>query len=103
MSNNNEWGYGCLVIVALVIWWVWSFFGWDNDETSYKNNPEVYSKERRECIEPENPYNEWSGHYAGFAWWEEWKSCWGNSSSFIEGCEVAEEQYSAFTECEDNQ
>lgn len=69
---------------------------------SYKNNPEVYNKKTRECIEPENPYNEWSGHYAGYQWWEEGKSCWGNSNSFIEGCELAEEQLTAFTECEND-
>lgn len=72
-------------------------------EPSYKSNPEVYSKATKQCIEPENPYNEWSGHYAGYEWGEQGKSCWWNSSSFIEGCEVAEEQYSAFTECEDAQ
>lgn len=74
-----------------------------NQEETYKSNPEVYSKETKQCIEPENPYDEWSGHYAGYEWGEQGKSCWGNSSSFIEGCEVYQELEEAFTQCEDAQ
>lgn len=29
-----------------------------SQKESYKNNPEVYNKKTKECIEPENPYNE---------------------------------------------
>lgn len=55
-----------------------------------------------ECHEPENPYDEGSGHYAGFQWAEEHDpaSCGGNSQSFIEGCEEYQEQQSAYEECE---
>lgn len=102
MSHDNEWSTGCLMIVILVIWWIWHFF-WGNEDESYKNNTEVYSKEARQCIEPENPYDEWSGHYAGYEWWEQWNSCWWNSSSFIEGCEMFEELDEAFAQCEDAQ
>lgn len=39
--------------------------------------------------EPDNPYAEGSGHFAGFEWAERNSvgSCGGNSQSFIEGCE----------------
>lgn len=39
------------------------------------------------CLPPENPYDEGSGHYAGFEWAQENDSgCDGNSESFNEGC-----------------
>lgn len=55
-----------------------------------------------ECREPENPYDQGSGHYAGFEWAEEHDpaSCDGNSQSFIEGCEEFQEQHAVFEECE---
>ena len=39
--------------------------------------------------EPENPYDEGSGHSAGYEWAQEndVSSCGGKSDSFIEGCE----------------
>lgn len=102
MSSEWEW-IGWIIIIGLIIWWVFHFFSGNNEDESYKNNPEVYSKETRQCIEPENPYDEWSGHYAGYEWWEQWNSCWWNSSSFIEGCEMFEELDEAFAACEDAQ
>ena len=55
-----------------------------------------------ECHEPENPYDQGSGHYAGFEWADEHDpaTCGGNSQSFIEGCEDYQEQQAAFEECE---
>lgn len=39
------------------------------------------------CSEPENPFDEGSGHYAGFDWAERTgsKRCGSNPQSFIEG------------------
>lgn len=56
------------------------------------------------CNEPENPYDEGSGHYAGYEWAESRGSgsCGGNSQSFIEGCEEYESQEAEFQECEAN-
>lgn len=56
------------------------------------------------CSEPENPYDEGSGHYAGFDWAERTGtgSCGGNSESFIEGCEEYQNEEAAFEECEAN-
>ena len=54
------------------------------------------------CVEPENPYDEGSGHYAGFEWAEENDpgSCDGNSQSFTEGCEEYQSQQSRYESCE---
>jgi hypothetical protein len=52
-------------------------------------------------LAPYNPYQEGSGHYAGWEWGAEGKSCGGNSSSFIEGCETYENQDVDYTNCLD--
>lgn len=54
------------------------------------------------CTEPENPYSEGTGHYAGYEWAEKNASgdCTASSQSFKEGCEEYEEQESAYQECE---
>jgi hypothetical protein len=55
-----------------------------------------------ECVEPQNPYDEGSGHYAGYEWAQEKNpgACGGNSQSFIEGCEEYERQQSEYEDCE---
>jgi hypothetical protein len=54
------------------------------------------------CTEPENPYEEGSGHYAGYEWAESngATSCGGNSQSFIEGCEEYQDQEAKYEDCE---
>lgn len=53
------------------------------------------------CTEPENPYDEGTGHYAGYEWAEtHGGSCNGRSQSFNEGCEEYEQQESEYQECE---
>lgn len=54
------------------------------------------------CTEPENPYDEGSGHYAGYEWAQNSGSgtCGGNSQSFIEGCEEYESQEAKYRQCE---
>ena len=56
----------------------------------------------RHCNEPENPYAEGAGHYAGYEWAENKGSgtCAGSSQSFNEGCEEYETQESEYEECE---
>lgn len=51
-------------------------------DTTYKNDNEVRCEES-------NPFEEDSGHYAGYEWAEQNNpsSCDGNSDSFIEGCQ----------------
>jgi hypothetical protein len=55
-----------------------------------------------ECVEPQNPYDEGSGHHAGYEWAEEKDSgiCGGNSQAFIEGCEEYQRQESEYEDCE---
>lgn len=45
--------------------------------------------ERGEVSEPENPYEDGSGHSAGYEWAKDNQVsyCGGNSQSFINGCE----------------
>jgi hypothetical protein len=54
------------------------------------------------CEEPQNPYPEGGGHYAGYKWAEEKGSgeCNGSSQSFNEGCEEYETQEAEYQECE---
>jgi hypothetical protein len=53
-------------------------------------------------LEPDNPYDDESGHDAGYKWAAEHdaESCSGNSSSFEEGCEEYVRQVAAFQACE---
>lgn len=54
------------------------------------------------CEEPSNPYDEGTGHYAGYEWAESRGSgtCDGSSQSFNEGCEEYESQVAEYDECE---
>jgi len=56
----------------------------------------------RHCTEPQNPYEEGTGHYAGYEWAETNNpaSCGGRSQSFIEGCEEYQQQESEYEDCE---
>jgi hypothetical protein len=55
-----------------------------------------------DCIEPENPYEEGSGHYSGYEWARNKGSgaCDGNSQSFNEGCKEFEQEEADYQECE---
>lgn len=59
--------------------------------------------ESQDCndLEPDNPYDESSGHYAGFEWGTKGNYCDGSSDSFIEGCEEYELQVGAYESCLD--
>jgi len=61
--------------------------------------------EAQDCsaLMPENPYDDGSGHYAGFEWAEsrDPASCGGNSTSFIEGCQTFLDQSAAYEACTD--
>jgi hypothetical protein len=63
------------------------------------SNPGSSSK-KSECRSPENPYDEGSGHYAGFQWAQEnGQSCNGNSESFNEGCREYFRQQNTYESC----
>src|SRR5271156_577729 len=50
------------------------------------------------CAEPSNPYQQGTGHYAGYEWAEKNASgdCNASSQSFNEGCEEYESQESDY-------
>jgi len=67
------------------------------------SQPSKEEKQAQACKEPENPYSQGSGHYAGFEWAaEHGRSCNGNSQSFNEGCGEYEHQEAEYEECEHN-
>ena len=74
-------------------------FGCGSDKESEK--PETHTKNSdASCAEPENPYSQGTGHYAGYEWAEEHGgSCDGRSQSFNEGCEEYEDQEAEYEEC----
>lgn len=64
-------------------------------DSSYSND-----SENEMCVEPENQYNEDTGHYAGYQWAEEnGESCDGNSDEFNEGCEEYYTQVDEYESC----
>jgi hypothetical protein len=67
---------------------------------SFNRNREAPSAPK--CTAPENPFDEGSGHYAGYEWAESSGSgtCDGHSQSFIEGCEEYESQEAKYQDCE---
>ncbi len=91
------------IIIVLIIWGVSALFSDDEPEVNtYQQNTYYDSYPAQSSYggindvgesdyyeEPENPYDEGSGHSAGYEWAEEngVDSCGGNSNSFIEGCE----------------
>jgi hypothetical protein len=108
-DNDEESGIGSIILTILLIWggvqlWHWIFP--KNSDTSSSSYPSSYSSNKynrkEDCLEPENPYDEGSGHYAGFEWGQNGNSCGGNSSSFIEGCEDYEAQQEAYDTCLSN-
>jgi hypothetical protein len=70
-------------------------------ESSSKRSTPVSSK--KECVEPQNPYDDGGGHDAGFKWASEnGGDCNGNSDSFDEGCEEYHRQLNEYDECTAN-
>lgn len=58
------------------------------------------SSSTKTCIEPENPYDEDTGHYAGFNWAQEnGGTCDGNSESFNGGCNEYYTQLNSYESC----
>jgi hypothetical protein len=98
-SNSGNSTIGIVILIG-VIWGISSLFSTSEPENNkyraaeYTSTP-TYPSYRDNDVnsgyytEPENPYDEGSGHSAGYEWAEEndVDSCDGNSNSFIEGCE----------------
>lgn len=101
MKEKGEGSIIVIVVIVLVVWGLFSLFhkGPDRDSDYYSTS----TSDSKYCEEPENPYDEGTGHYAGFEWAQEKDvdSCGGNSDSFIEGCEEYLSQVEAYNYCED--
>jgi hypothetical protein len=99
-----------LVTVTLIAWGAYALY--QNNQEKNENilimqehpNYESY-KETKDCssLAPNNPYDEGTGHYAGFEWGLEGNYCDGNSDSFIEGCQGYETQQAAYSACLKNE
>ena len=60
----------------------------------------INSNNIKECVLPQNPYNDGGGHDAGFNWaMENGGGCDGNSDSFNDGCEEYHRQMNQYNEC----
>jgi hypothetical protein len=90
-----------LLLFCLIVAFMLTVSGCTSDSSDADTGKEGKNTAATHCQEPENPYDEGSGHYAGFEWAVEHdaSSCDGNSQSFNEGCEEYEEQLSAYEEC----
>jgi hypothetical protein len=116
-TNRGEGEISVIVVVGLVAWGIFAIFGGEDsqgrtlvqDDSERKvimqehPNYQEY-EEAKDCsaLEPENPYDEGSGHYAGFEWGENGNACGGNSDSFIEGCEEYDSEAAAYAACENS-
>lgn len=107
-QKGNSW-IGIVIAVAL-IWGISSLFSKDGVKgdtlesnsyqgiysgSSYGGN---YDYDSYDYEEPENPYDEGSGHSAGYEWAQENEpsECGGNSDSFIEGCQEYLDEMEAY-------
>jgi hypothetical protein len=66
-----------------------------------KSTPSSSSSDNEaSCTEPQNPYDEGSGHYAGYEWAAEHsETCETGSTSFNEGCDEYDSQEDAYNKC----
>ncbi len=68
---------------------------------SDSNSPST--TEAKICVEPENSYDEDTGHYAGYNWAQEnGEACDGNSEPFNEGCNEYYSQLGTYEACKKN-
>jgi hypothetical protein len=87
------------VATALTLLGVIQFTSCSKNTEVDATSSETASGKDCSALEPSNPYEEGSGHHAGFKWGEDGHACGGNSTSFIEGCEEFEAQEEAYNTC----
>jgi hypothetical protein len=93
---NHNLGLFCHMTVIASLF----LLGCGSDKETEKPDTETKTSDVS-CTEPENPYSQGTGHYAGYAWAEQYGgSCNGRSQSFNEGCEEYEDQEAEYEECE---
>lgn len=75
-------------------------FSCSNNSNEYQSDYYQDEETQKECLEPENPYSEWSWHYAWYEWaLNNWLNCNWNSDSFNEWCEEYYSQKSDYENC----
>lgn len=96
MKSEKVWEIiGGIIFWIVVAWGIAAIFHQDPGNSDYEVDRyggyhDTYDAESDYSgQEPENPYDDGTGHSAGFEWAQENEvnSCDGNSDSFIEGCE----------------
>ncbi len=110
--NNDETNWSAIIIIGLIIWGGVSLFSNDDEPepksvsgygtTNIYNTTNDYNNYDDE---PENPYDDGTGHSAGYEWAEEndVSSCDGNSDSFIEGCQEYVDQRDEYDDNEEDE
>jgi hypothetical protein len=77
-----------------------TIFIYCNQDDGRSSKKQIFSKSKTKCVEPQNPYNDESGHGAGFNWAaENGGECEGNSESFNEGCQEYYRQLNEYNDC----
>jgi hypothetical protein len=91
------------IILPLTVAGLMLVVGCKSPASSESSAGNAKANESTTCTEPENPYDDGSGHYAGYEWAEQsgTGTCGGKSQSFNEGCEEYENQEAEYQECED--
>lgn len=113
MWSNRWYAIVCMAVIFLLVHWCSDskkekYDTYESVSPQYSNTYDSFNSysSEEECIEPENPYDEFTEewHYAGFERASEtgW-FCDGNSDSFNEWCEEYYEQEEAYEDCLDNQ
>ncbi len=89
----------CQLLLSVTLSGLLALFGCGSSESSSKDEE---GGTAASCTEPENPYSEGTGHYAGYEWAEKngSGSCNSASALFKEGCEEYESQESEYQDCE---
>ena len=105
-TTSDEGGGGIswigVIFVIILVAWAYNHFTAKKIEENYGHKVETSGvTDKPDCtsLEPQNPYDDGSGHFAGFEWGAEGKDCGGNSDSFIEGCDEYQNQENAYQYC----
>ena len=99
-GNGVNWFWVIVIIVLVAL--AYNHFTTKTIENDYGYSVKTQGiTDKPDCssLEPSNPYDIDSGHYAGFEWGIEGKDCGGNSDSFIQGCEEYQNQENAYQYC----
>ena len=97
-----------IIIIGIVVL-IYLFSGSTKNKNPYESETSqvnvitsspITQTKKEDCQFPNDPYDEGSGHYAGFEWEaENGYECGGNSDSFIEGCQEYLRQLNSYNTC----